>query len=529
MALGSRRPRGIADWLLLGATLVPASLAAVGLVRAPLVAGQASPPTGGFAGHYQASAAVIRSDVSAWGDECGVKPQSYTAGERPLVEVTSLGAHLALGYPERKLRTDRCWSPNPVARLTSATAADNRWRAECRTPRGEAKQEVGTYTVMATGPYTLELVEESNYDWQLKTSRCVARVRILQQLERVPKERAAEGGKPDAKLKAATATTKGVAPPVAAVAPVEPVAPCVPGPVTRLRIRPNDARIEPGQRACFSLQGIDAEGCASEVEPGSVRWELKKPDAARAQLGDGCFRAASSAADAEGTFRVTAIREGLRAEASVSVVAPDLSDITVRRGTTAPSESAPAPIPAPARSVSDAGVQAAAVKPRDLTTFWITLAGALSLLSVGLVVALKLRKKPAPAARRSSLPVPAIRDVVALPPMAPRAEPAVDRAGPGVGSPALTAGDTGTPGAQAPAIAPPPPSTEPMICPKCRRGYAPGAIVCEGDGSALVAYAEFVRRAKEAEATSMAACPGCGVKVAAGSVFCGGCGTRLSS
>ncbi len=505
MARGSRRRRGIADWLLLGATpgrtswaeiLVCAAFVATELVGAQIVSAQVIPPTGGFEGHYQASSAVIRSEVSSWGEACGVKPQSYTAAERPLVEVGLLGAHLELRYPDRKLRTDRCWSPNPIVRLASVTASDTRWRAECRTPRDEAKQEFGTYTVTATGPYTLELVEESNYDWPLKAAHCVARVRILQQLERVPKERTGGTARLEPKLKA---TAAGATPAAAATVP-----PCVPGLATRLRIRPNDARIEPGQRVCFTLQGIDAEGCASEVELTSVRWELKKPDAARAQLGDGCFRAAASAADAEGTFRVTAVHDGLRADATVSVGAPDLSDITVRRGiSTGPSDAKAPPTPTIAHSVNDTGVKAAAVKPRNLTTLWIAVAGALALLAGGLVIAMQVRQKPAPAARRSSLPVPPVHDVVALPPLVPPAEPV-----PGP-TPSMAAG--------------------PMICPKCRRGYAPGALQCEGDGTALIAYTEFVRHAKEAEATSIAACPSCGVGVAAGSIFCGGCGTRLIS
>jgi len=483
MVLSTPRPGVFAFWLLLG--LISSIYA------------RAHAQSGTLAGNYQAAPASIRAEVTTWGADCGVQPQSYTASERPAVNVSYVGAHLVLGFPERRLRTDLCWSPNPLVKLTSATAADDRWRTDCRTSRGEAKQEVGRYAVTATGPYSLELLEESQYDWQLKGSHCVASVRISQKLERVPQERAVEKSWPEANSK-----------PDAAKPPL-PAPSCIAGTPTRLRIRPSEARIEPGQRVCFTVQGVDASGCAGDLDMQSVRWELKKPEAARAQLADGCFRAAPSAADAEGNFRVSALRDALRAEAKIAVVAADLSDITARRGTTAPSEPSPLAEGAP-REVNTTGVQAAAIKRRDSDVLWIALAaGSLALVGVAFVVMRRARKPGPSRARRSRATDPAPGyEAMTLAPSEPPAAP--------------------LPRIEAPVPAPAAPSSEPMICPTCRRGYAPGAQRCDGDGTTLVPYADFVRRAKAEAATASVACPSCGAKVAAGAVFCGSCGRKMN-
>ena len=66
--------------------------------------------------------------------------------------------------------------PNPTVKLSSTSAADNRWRTECRTPTGEVRKELGRYTVTVVSRGVLELLEESDYDWRLNESHCVAKV-----------------------------------------------------------------------------------------------------------------------------------------------------------------------------------------------------------------------------------------------------------------------------------------------------------------------------------------------------------------
>lgn len=449
----------------------------------------------GYAGSYVATPAVIDADVTTWGVDCGVRPKSYTAADRPTVEVRDLGAHLAIIFPDHTLRTNACWSPNPTVKLTSATAADNRWRAECRTAQGEAKRELGRYTVTASSPSKLDLLEESEYDWQLKESHCRAKVRIAQTLER------ALTGEPAQRNEAKV-----------------PAPDCVSGPVMRVRLRPSEARVEPGERVCFSVRGFDAESCASDVDARTLRWELEKPSAARAALKDGCFKAADLAADAEGVFRVIAAGEGLRAQAEVTVAAPDLSDITARRENTGPnavSESEDGP----SGKISDTGVKALRVE-RRVSTLSLALGGAGLVLLVGtLGWVVARRKKPALARlQASSTSRSPVRTTEPSQPERGSAPEALSE--PRVSSELASPRPAVMPGALAPA--------EQWICPTCRRGYPPGAVRCSSDGSEPMPYSEFVRQAKELEAKP-AICPSCGAHVAGGAAFCGSCGKRVSA
>jgi hypothetical protein len=446
-------------------------------------------------GTYQASPATIRSEVSAWGPDCGVKPQSYVTREQPRVVVGAAGAHLMLRFPDRTMRTDRCWSPNPAVKLATTSASDTRFRSECRTPRGDPKQEVGRYTVSVTGPYTLELLEESDYDWQLNSSHCVAKVRITQQLSRVPEERTAKGA-----TETATPASKEDA--------------CaVPSTPTRLRLRPSEARIEPDQRVCFTVLGVDARGCASDVELASLRWELKSPPAAQGSLAGGCFRSAEGAAAAEGEFLVLVRTGALRAEAKVVVAAPDLSDITARRG-----EAEPSPVRSQGLTATPtaAAVKAAGVRTRSHVGLLLGV-GALLLGLIGGGVWLGLRRK----ARATGRPAARGERSSSAPTPPPKAHP----------SPAASAVTSGSAASQAGATREPTPILvapgEQLICPTCRRGHPPGTSRCAHDGTPLVPYGEFIKQARQAEATQAAACGTCGAKLTPGSAFCGECGRRI--
>jgi predicted amidophosphoribosyltransferase len=83
-----------------------------------------------------------------------------------------------------------------------------------------------------------------------------------------------------------------------------------------------------------------------------------------------------------------------------------------------------------------------------------------------------------------------------------------------------------------PAVVQPPRPQQPAsggaqrVCPKCRRGYAPGTARCATDGTELLDYAEFMRRAQDSDAPPRA-CPKCGGQLAADAQFCGLCGQRL--
>ena len=465
----------------LGRTLRLMTLATCGLATWLATAGMVAAQSG-LARNYTSSAQRLDAQVSTWGEDCGPRPQSQTFDEQVAVKVSEDGAHLVLRYPDRTLRTNGCWSPNVAVKLISATASSGRFRAECRTPDGDAKRELGRYTVTAT-PGKLELVEESEYDWQLKKSHCVAKVRMTQTLT--------SGDKP-----AAVPDASVTAP---AQAPVEPRPACVPGPATRIRLRPEDARVAPGERVCFSVRGFDAAGCSKELAAHEVDFVLGKPSGAEATLHGACFRAAPNAALAEGVFKVTVSSAGMRDSVNVSVSALDLSDITARRG---PSGNGTlGQNPAADETVFESGIRAVASGSHGLLWLSLALAGVAAVLSTIAIFGMRLarRRAAALAASESTRPGPV-----------PRSQPAP------------------TVRPVAPALAPAPPATGPQrICPRCRRGYAPFTERCAIDNEPLLDYAEFVKRSEQK--VSPRSCPKCAEPMASDALFCGRCGHKVQA
>lgn len=430
----------------------------VGLLLASLLAvcgtARAQPS---YAGTYRSSARDVKVEVTTWGEDCGTRPQSHTDPKQQQVVVKTQGAHLTLAFPDRAIKTDACWSENPTLRVANATAAGDRWRTECRTPTQEAKRESGVYTITASSANSLELVEESNYNWQLNESRCVAKVRITQRLTR-------EGAPVEAEKPATTG--------------------CTPGPIARLKLRPVEARITPGERVCFTVRGTDAAGCVANPSDSELSWSLEKPGSAKATLSSACFKAAASAAEGEGRFQVVVSSGGQRASAVVIVAPLDLSDITARRGSSGEVDTEEEEH---AADGTVSGIEAA-VKASPLGVK-IAL-GALLLAVVAAVTVVVLRRaRPDLGQRDSSILTPM--------PRAPTQKKAREV-----------------------------PSGPQLICPTCRQGYPPGTERCPKDGTTPIPYEEFVRKAQASEVRH---CHACGAKLVPGAQFCGSCGTQVRS
>lgn len=407
-----------------------------------------------MAGTYKAGPTDVRVEVSTWGSDCGTRPRSHTDNEQPKVTVRMQGSHLLLTFPDRNLRTDACWSENPTLRLAGSTSATPaRWRAECRTPEGEAKRERGVYTVTASSPSVLELVDESDYNWQLNESRCVAKMRTTQRLVR-------EGA-----AQAAEASTG-----------------CTPGPLARLKLRPTEARIAPGARVCFTVRGFDAAGCAVPRAP-EVSFGLEAPDSARGTLSSNCFKAARGR-DGEGRFAITATSGSVSASANVLVATNDLSDITARRDSTgdAPDEDGETG----ESSASVFGIEAAVGR----SSLGVKLAvGALLLAIVGALSWFLLQRTRLHAARESRVtPAPA----------PPHRRHTTTGAGGGTGGPPLICPacrqgyppstrhcpkDGRTPIPYAEFIRQQEQSAPARTCPSCGAQLAPGATFCGACGT----------------------------------------------
>lgn len=429
-----------------------------------------------MAGAYRASPSQLTVEVKEWGEHCGPRPQSRTDPEQPTVKVQSNGKQLTLTFPDRTLRSDACWSPNLLVKPVASSVDAGRYRLECRTPQGEAKRERGVYTISA-GTDLLELHEESDYDWQLKSSHCVAKVRMTQRLVR-------QGSKLEPAPAAPSASE-----------PEEPEAPkgCTPGALAKLRLRPASARLSPGQRVCFIVRAFDAAGCALPNAGSLVRWELQKRPATSGTLSGGCFKAAASAAEAEGRFEISVSSGSARDVSVVDVVPADLSDITARRGTAV---GAPSEEPQDPGISSDFGIEAAVKR----SSWGVILAGVALLLAVLATVGALLTRRG-----RASQTASPKSTAPERPPHRPEPQ-----------------------GGSLPANLTPSSAREQLICPRCRRGYADGTTRCPHDGETPIPYAEFVRQAQEREQPRRT-CGACGAQLAPGALFCGACGAKVQA
>jgi hypothetical protein len=362
--------------------------------------------------------------------------------------------------------------------VTSAASTASRWLSECRTPANESKKETGRYVIVAKGPNTLELNELSTYDWKLKDSRCQATIRMTQTLERS----AAERGPASCTIQTAS----------------------------RIRLRPSEAVLQPGQRACFSVIESDAHGC-SKPRAAGVQWAIEEPAGSRGStLHDGCFRAAQNAAEAEGTFRIIANVGAFRAHAQVRVRAADLSEITARRGVLGGGASNAKGALSPAKTVTATGVESAVLSNGIDSRLWfLIVAGLLGMF--GTLLWLGARKNKRPPTEPSAAAAPAFGATQASatrpnerkhtqeePDSAEREQPIPSVLG------------------------------EQLICPRCRRGFAPGAVLCSSDGARLVAYSDFVQQHQaQLDSPSERKCPRCGTLITADALFCGDCGVRV--
>ncbi len=465
-----------------------------------------------YEGEWRAGPRQVRHEVRSWGPDCGPRPPASFSRPGGSVQITQSGDHLRFQGAVRGA-TNRCWSDKPGIRRVSVSFQGGTWTIRCQTPEGDAQPERGRYVFRASGD-TIRFEEETSWDWRLRNSRCLATRRATQTLTKVSAAAPAEPPTREPRCES-------------------------PGPPARIRLRPTERTIAPGERVCVRAQVVDAAGCP--LSSRRVALELEAPPGVSAGTFDGrCFTAGERAAEAEGLFRVVARSGEMRASAEIEVRSEDLSDLTARReregrrrddGLRAEAEEA-------------AGVSAHAVRDGG----WLLWGGALAVLallaafaSVILRVRRRRRASERPAAGAvaperspdpslSSAPSPALSAPPA--PQAPvgaTARPPV-RVCPVCGR-EDESGDAFCPNDGSPLLDPSDPETRArgMICPACRRGYGPREDTCRHDGETLVPYALFVAQQKRAELEVRKVCPSCGATYEAAMTFCGKDGTPLET
>lgn len=449
----------------------------------------------------------VRVQVQSWGPDCGPQPPATSSEPGGAVRVEQSGSELRLSGV-MSWRTDQCFTPNRAARVTASSAGDGNWRVTCSTGKDDPRAERGTYALSAAGPDKLTFREQSKYDWQLKTSRCVA--------TRVATRTLTREGAPAAPA-APAAPTKAEPKPAA----------CKPGKAAKLTLSPSERTLEPGERLCFYARVVDAQGCP--LDDADVHFEVRSGPAGQARMHRQCFEAGEQAA---GTFVVEATAGGLGDRATVTVRAADLSDL-IAGSLGADKPQAPA---GPTRAEKD---EAAGVAARTDTEggglLWPLVGGGLALLLLLAAAVLLVVRRRGGAAAPAGPPAGAsgppagggARPVASAQPPGPALRCPVCRRDYPAGTLFCPADGAKLGDAAEPAAAP---SGQAMICPACRRGYAPTAKFCPHDSEELVPYAAFVDRQKRGDASQQEQgriCPECGERYGPNVAFCGKDGSAL--
>jgi hypothetical protein len=456
-------------------------------------------------GIWRPGATSVEVAVESWGSDCGPRPQSMKTAGAGVVNVEQKDQVLLLRGRDQDIRSDACWSRNPAMKRIVASYAAGVWTTRCRTADNDPRAEQGTYTLKLLTPDSLLYQDVSHFDWALNTSKCVATFTTTQTLSR-GKSTAAEPAKP-ARQAPQRIDTPVVQPTAAASAnPASEERVCTPGAPAHLVLRPRRADIEVGQRFCFRARVTDANDCA--LRDPAVEWTLAHSKALRGTLSGGCFLAASSAAEAQGDFKISARAGELSDSVTVTVRPIDLSAFIAKRmegsGLTGIEDATePASPPkAVARIATHTSTEAASGGRRTL----VLALGAVAILLA--VLGWVFSRRAQPAAISGEVPV------FSEPQPDPSAEPEL----PSVARSAEPASTSAAPTAAA---------DKPWICPKCHVGYPAHQITCPKDGTALMPYAEFAAQSRRQDEENAKRCPSCGRTFPASAGFCGSDGTGL--
>jgi hypothetical protein len=440
-----------------------------------------------------------------------------------LVEVEQKDQVLLLHGRDQDIRSDACWSRNPAMKRTMASYAGGVWTARCRTADDDPRAEQGTYTLKLVSADSLLYQDVSHFDWSLNTSKCVATFTTSQTLTRAQPSKA-EAAKA-ARTPPQRIETPVTPPPVAAVTPAVVTPPavtppsneeraCIPGAPAHLALRPRRADIEVGQRVCFRARVTDAADCTLRDPP--IEWTLIHSKALRGTLNGACFTAASTAAEAQGDFKIAARFGALNDSVSVSVRPIDLSSVIAKRmeanrlsGFDENAEVATSTPKAVARIATHTSTEAAASGGRR------TVVLALGVVAILLaVIGWFFSRRAQPAAISGNLPstpssIPPLPAIMSQPPSLPNLAQLAELA---------TVSESAAPSSSA---------EKPWICPTCRVGYPAQQGTCPKDGTKLMPYSEFAQQSKRHDEEHAKRCPSCGRTFPASAGFCGSDGTGL--
>ena len=120
--------------------------------------------------------------VTAWGEECGPRPQNENRKQRGKVTVTESGGKVVLKKRRWKFGTHKCLSENPEMKFKGFDSGSR--TTKCATAPGDSKGEKGSYTLKTPDENTIRYEGKTVYDWSLKGVSCKATMKEVQIFER---------------------------------------------------------------------------------------------------------------------------------------------------------------------------------------------------------------------------------------------------------------------------------------------------------------------------------------------------------
>jgi hypothetical protein len=454
-----------------------------------------------FQGNWSAGPTAIKVSIQSWGPDCGRKPTSEVIPSAGEIKITQSGYHLSIDTRDGVIRTDGCWTKNPAVRRVSSSYLEGEWTINCRTSTDDPKEEFGEYSLRAQGTDRLDYKEVNRYNWKLNDSNCVATVITTQTLTRVQK------GATATTLKA-TSSKKAPALAVPVEVKTEPAGKCVPGAPSTLIVRPQRVTIAPGQRVCLRAALLDAKRC--DVPNPSVEWSLRHLKTLHGQLEGGCFRAADSAAESEGEYRVVASSGTLSAQAQITVRAADLSDLIARQiegggihGSAEANQNSADP-----QTLGKLATSAVRISEKN-SQLQILVGASILILSLSAILLVLITRRRR-AERNLAIPL-AETTGQGLTRVARVWPPKKAQESPTQGEAHVMSGSK-------------------WICPTCRRAYPAEEKRCPHDYTLLVPYDEFAKAHKAQQATGpRKRCPKCGATFSDTTAFCPQDGIVLES
>jgi uncharacterized protein YbaR (Trm112 family) len=450
----------------------------------------------GYSGKWNRTSLQFTVSIGSWGKDCGVRPSSYSTSK--IAEVEVMESNNNLYFSTGRLRTDRCNSPNPDLKKMKSSTVRGNWSMVCETPSTISKYEKIDYTLAGT---TGKLIynASSSFKWTLNNNFCQVTWKEKRVYERPSAKTEPANSSPILNIhkdlpinEDPVSNSPKKAPEILST----PATDCVSnGKPVRLVIFPQAPIVQPSEKLCFLIQGIDVNGCRF---PFHADWSISQNGITRTDLiNKNCFIAGNNAAESEGVYDVQAKYGKISSFTTIEVAFPDMEDLARARldipselideqpetETDADSDSVEKTEPTGSATV----INTLKILPEQktenpksyLTTLFIVIVIALTGVLIFIIFFLKQKKKNTKNVSEdkpdNNMYCPTCnrifdKDALFCPHDADKLKP-VFQAKNSINN-----------------------SSKGMICPKCHRGYDRDALFCPHDRNKLVKYSEWKNR-----------------------------------